>query len=157
MPYVSTSERMVKRFLLASSLAVLPVIALLVIDPWSPPVPLAKHSALGQERAELIGRQIEAGFPGLQQLRAHGPGKGYSVWSRHPWHPLLTFYEVTAPSEVAAIEALTAKAIAATPEVQAVTLQFIEAEVWYVRPGGGGHRGEENLLKEVTLLSPRKN
>jgi hypothetical protein len=69
----------------------------------------------------------------------------------------LTFYEVTAPSEIAAIEALTAKAIATAPEVQAVTLQFIEAEVWDVRPDGGGQRGEETLLKEVTLRSPRRN
>jgi len=126
----------------------------------SPGPDLPKVTESGLENARLIGLQIEAALPGIRDCasaragREHGPGKCYGRWSLHTWQPMLEFYEVTTPEEIAAVEAAATRAMASTSGVRAVTLRFFREEIWYTTPGGGGYRGEEVLLKGVTVRLP---
>ena len=115
---------------------------------------LYHHSPYTDELGLRIGRQIESGVPGLAGPSdgARRSGKFYYVYSRSRYHPDLTFYGVTAPDEIVAVETLARKAMAGVPEITGVTLRFFEAEVWH-KKNGGSERGEETLLKEITINS----
>lgn len=113
-----------------------------------------KHTPYTEELGLRIGRLIEPGVPDLDAPlsgNAHRK-KFYTVWSRSRYHPVLTFYGVTAPKELADAEMLARKAIAGVPEITGVTLRFYESMAWE-KAKNGFERRDVNLLKEVTIAS----
>lgn len=67
----------------------------------------------------------------------------------------LEVYELTEAQQFRFFEALVLEAQKSVPGVATVGLRFYEREVWVSSEGGGGHRGQEKLLHEISLTSLR--
>ncbi len=106
------------------------------------------------ETANAIAKVIADGyskFDNRQVVESTYKGKIYYDAPGVNGTPTMIFYEITNAEDMEQIEELARKALIAVPAAKSITLTFYAAQNMHRNPTGGAVRGEEQVLKKVTV------
>jgi hypothetical protein len=106
------------------------------------------------ETANAVAKVIADGyskFDNRQVVESTYKGKIYYNAPGVNGTPTIDFYEVTSVEDMAQIEELARKALISVPAAKSITLTFYAAQNMHRYPNGGVVRGEEQVLKKVTV------
>ena len=65
--------------------------------------------------------------------------------------PHFTYYEVTARGDILKLKRAAEEALEKVPEVNNITLHFMEKQVWHELANGGGYRGKEKEIETIVV------
>jgi hypothetical protein len=112
-------------------------------------------SAQDSERAARVGRYLDAaGVIPIEEARdadkTHS-GKIVYVGPGINGSPHFTYYEVTSPEDMQKLKVAAEDALRHIPDVNRITLHFMEKQVIHQSQGGGLSRGREKEINTVVV------